>query len=429
MQSAQKRSEFSRVLWILTSIAILIWCLYVCHNHQWRWALLTGLAAAAFVSGSFVGFVFTTYGDEKDSIGKVRDWLVGALAGLTIVKFSSLRGVLLLFAHTTTAADYALTVSVALVFAGLGFYFMFFGRELFFNIPLARKRAERFLIENSHEAGVVTIAINSILPSSVLIGIADADSLLKSDPDKAAALEKALDAPEVIEFLAACEKAITEGRALDWDILSKAANLQYYRAYLPDSADRPNQQEVALEWVSRALVLNPDHVDLTVKRADVLALLSRWRETVATLEALYPRPDCPFFVEQWLGYYLLYISGREDEAIKCCQSYLSRFPDSNESLRNLASAYAQKACLAAKKNSQSLDTTSVDYKNALDQLKEVIRTNPGYLPTIQEKWIAADGSFSCFAQDPAFQKIIHPEEKSTVTPDETKQTAPPKTGS
>src|ERR1700735_2491492 len=132
MQSAQKRSEFSRVLWILTSIAILIWCLYVCHNHQWRWALLTGLAAGAFVSGSFVCFVFTTYGDEKDSIGKVRDWLVGALAGLTIVKFSSLRGVLLLFAHTTTAADYALTVSVALVFAGLGFYFMFFGRELFF---------------------------------------------------------------------------------------------------------------------------------------------------------------------------------------------------------------------------------------------------------------------------------------------------------
>jgi tetratricopeptide (TPR) repeat protein len=220
-------------------------------------------------------------------------------------------------------------------------------------------------------------------------------------------------------FLKQCDEAIANGRPLEWDVLSKAANLQYYRAYLPDSEDCPNQKEVALEWITRALVVYPEHVDLTVKRADTLALLERFPETAAVLEALYQRVDCPFYVEQWLGYYLLYIPGREDEAIRCCRSYLARFPESNEALRNLASGYAQKACLEARQSGGKLDTASSAYTEAIKQLREVIRTNPEYLPTIREKWSAQDGSFSCFGTDPEFQSIVEASQKQPPDSSET----------
>lgn len=262
----------------------------------------------------------------------------------------------------------------------------------------------------------MTIQLNTLLPASVLIGYADAESLLQGDPAKADELEKALCSTEVETFLKQCDEAIIIGRPLEWDVLVKVANLQYYRAYLPESKERPNQKEAALEWITRALVLNPDHVDLTVKRADTLVLLERFRETALVLDALYQRVDCPFYVEQWLGYYLLYISGREDDAIKCCRSYLARFPESNEALRNLASGYAQKACLAARQSGGKLDTASSAYIEAIKQLKEVIRTNPAYLPKIREKWSAQDGSFSCFESDPEYQSAIGEKEDPSAQP-------------
>jgi tetratricopeptide (TPR) repeat protein len=316
--------------------------------------------------------------------------------------------VLLLFALTNSNADFALTLSIAMIFAGGGFYFMFFGRELFINIPLAQKRAERFLIENTHEAGAITIRLNTTLPTSVLIGVADADSLLKKDPDQASALKKDLMSEDVSQFLNQSSEAMKTGRPLDWDILSKVANLQYYRSYFVDKEKCHGQQELALLWVSRALVLNPDHVDLSVKHADLLALLRRYREAVAILEQLCSRPDCPYFVEQWLGFYLLYVPGREDSSQRCSESYLRRFPESNETLRNIASAYAQRACLEAAKSGRGLDTSSNDYKEALLKLQEVIRNNPSYLPTIQREWASKDGSYCCFSQDPGYLKLIQP---------------------
>jgi glycosyltransferase A (GT-A) superfamily protein (DUF2064 family) len=123
------------------------------------------LAAASFLIGSLLGFVFTTYSDEANTIGKLRDSLVGALAGITLVKIGAIRPVLQLFTVSTAPREYAAVLAVALVFAMLGFYFMFFGRELFFNIPLARKRTERLLIETTRQAGIVTNQLNALLPA------------------------------------------------------------------------------------------------------------------------------------------------------------------------------------------------------------------------------------------------------------------------
>src|ERR1039458_7992791 len=109
------------------AIVMLIWLSYIGWHHWWRPTLLTSLAAASFFVGSLVGFVFTSYEDESSTIGKVKDWLTGALAGLTIVEFHSLKSLLLVFALTNSARDFALTISVAIVFVVVGFFFMFFG--------------------------------------------------------------------------------------------------------------------------------------------------------------------------------------------------------------------------------------------------------------------------------------------------------------
>ena len=389
---------------LVTWIAL---CGYAASHHIWRLTLLLTLASAAFVVGSLVGFVFTSYSDETATVGKVTNWLTGALAGVTVVEFRRLRSVVDLFAgQPGSTNDYAVALGITLTFAGLGFYFMFFARDLVFNIPLARKRAERFGIENTHEAGVVTIRLSNSLPLNLLVGTEDADDVLK-DKDKVASLRKDLCSDDVTNFLTQSDQAIKAGQPLDWDVISKVANLQYYCAYFahtePDK--QKSQQEAALKWILRALTLNPEHVDLSMKRADMLGALGRNREAVAVLEEMSARPDAPFFVEQWLGYYLTFLPGREDDALRRSQAYLARFPESNETQRNIASAYAQRACREARKHGFSVDR-SRDYNEAIRQLREAIRRNPDYLSSIRGKWSRPDGPFGCFKDDPGYLQTL-----------------------
>jgi tetratricopeptide (TPR) repeat protein len=398
-------SKFAKsVPWIIVS-AVLVWVAVAGRHHWWRASLLTGLAAASFVVGALVGFIFTTYDEESSTIGKIKDWLIGSLATLTLVKFTSLKPILLSFAIRSTSAEFAFALSVAVVFSGLGFFFMFFGRELLFNVPLARKRAERTRIE-THQAGIVTIQLLSALPSSILIGIDDVDDLLKSRSAEAEKLKKSLDSPDVQTFIEQSEAAVRDALPLDWDVVSKNAYLQYYRTYFTDSDQKIGQANLALEWILRALVINPDHIDLTIKRADILAILERNRETVLLLEKLHALPECPIFVEQWLGFYLLYLPGREDDSIRHSSSYLIRFPDSNETSRNLACAYARKLCREPKAVSGSLDQDAASYKCAIEHLRRVVHDNPGYCETIRSKWISNNGPFSCFEKDDIFREIV-----------------------
>jgi tetratricopeptide (TPR) repeat protein len=417
----------SSTLWTLSFTAVLGWVAIAGHHHWWRASLLTGLAAATFVIGALVGFVFTTYDEESSTIGKVKDWLIGSLAAITLVKFGALKPVLLAFTLHKTDAEFALTLSVAIVFAGLGFLFMFFGRELLFNVPLARERAARNRIETG-QAGLVTIQLLSALPSSILIGIDDAEDLLKNRPEEAATLKAQLWSPEVNTFLRQSDDGIANGVSLGWDVVSKNAYLQYYRTYFIEAEKKSGQAATALDWVLRALVINPEHIDLAIRQADLLGMLERHRQAVHVLERLRPLPECPVFVDQWLGYYLLFLPGREEQAIRCSSRYLADFPESNESRRNLACAYAQKFCQERANAGGPLNHHSASYKEAMRNLRIVVRDNPGYLPTIREKWTAPpSGPFTCFLHDAEFRRIVElppfvpvkdtlPESQSTAQP-------------
>jgi tetratricopeptide (TPR) repeat protein len=392
-------------IWGFAVFAIVAWVTIAGFHHWWRACLLTGLAGATFVIGALVGFVFTTYDEESDTIGKVKDWLIGSLAAITLVKFDALKPVLLAFSLHNTAADFALSLSVSIVFIGLGFFFMFFGRELLFNVPLARERAERNRVE-AGQTSVITIQLLSALPSSILVGIDDAETLLKSRPAEAAQLKAQLWSDDVNTFLKQSKAAAANGVALDWDVVSKNGYLQYYRTYFVDAAAKAEQASCALQWVVRALTINPEHIDLTIKHADLLGMLDRNREAVNVLERLQPLPEAPAFVDQWLGYYLLFLPNREEDAIHCSTAYLSKFPESNEARRNLACAYAQKLCHAHGDCSDPLDHEAVNYREAIRNLRIAVHDNPDYVPTIREKWTAPKGSFACFLHDPVFRQIV-----------------------
>ena len=61
---------------------------------------------------------------------------------------------------------------VAVLYAGLGFFFMFIERELILNVWLAQSRAERGRLEGTQEVGHVTLRLLQALPASVLSGSA-----------------------------------------------------------------------------------------------------------------------------------------------------------------------------------------------------------------------------------------------------------------
>jgi hypothetical protein len=129
--------------------------------------------------GCLVGFLFTSYGEESGTVGKIRDWLIGGITGLTIAKAGAIKGLLLAFAAGPGPSEFALTVSFAVVYAVLGFFFMFFQRELILNVVLAESRAERGRVDGTGQAGKVIQRFVLALPASILSGIDDVDDLVQ----------------------------------------------------------------------------------------------------------------------------------------------------------------------------------------------------------------------------------------------------------
>lgn len=396
----------STLTWLLVvAISVAFWILESQHSFQ-RAVLVIGLSLSSFSIGSIVGFLFTSYGEESATVGKVRDWLIGGLTGLTIAKAGSIKALLLTFSYGPGPQEFAITVGTAITFAGLGFFFMFFQRELVLNVYLAESRAHRGQIEGTDQAGLVTQKLLATLPPSLLSGIDDIDDLVTEQRPEAENLRKLLYSDEVSNFMNEAEKAAKSGSKLDWDVVSKMALLQYYRTYYEKGEDKDAQQERAEEWLVRALLMNPNHADLTAKHADVLGMMKRYSETVEILERLRRSPEAPAYIEQWLGYFLLFVPNRELEAIRYSEDYHRRFPDEGDSLFNSACGYAQIYCQEMKDGGSSKNSDSESRRLALERLKEALSVEPDYAQIVKTDWIQPGESFECFSKDPEFRSLV-----------------------
>ena len=220
MSDSKKKLAWSETTtWAAVAVSSLVWWSIASHGSWHRLVLAVSLSLASFMVGSIAGFLFTSYGEETATVGKIRDWLIGGLTGLTIAKAGTIKALLLLYAAGPEPAEFAFTLGNAILYAGIGFYFMFFQRELIFNVLLAKTRAERVKLEGTQQATTVVQQLLIKLPPSVLSGV-DSIGETDIDADETTRLKGLLYSDDVEMFLGQAEEAARSGQ-LDWDIASK----------------------------------------------------------------------------------------------------------------------------------------------------------------------------------------------------------------
>jgi len=403
--SANSTSLF--FFFIVVPVSVL-WWRYAARTSLIPGQLLVGVSSACFMVGCLTGFVFTSYGEEAGTIGKVRDWLIGGLTGLTLAQATRGGGFFKDFLAKFTVKDnndgnqFGLVMSMAIVYFSLGFLFMFFQRELGWNVRLARSRAERGILDGSRQA---TLAIQKLLvqlPPGVLTGVEDINDTDVSDKAKED-LRRTVYGDDVNTFLKQAEEAVKSGAAVGWEDVSKVAHIQYYRAYFETGDQHAAQVKRALEWITRALTLNPLHADLTMKYADMLDADKQKQAAIAVLENLALRAESPAMTFQWLGYYLRGETGRLDDSINYSNKFLALFPGDNDTRFTLAYADLAKHCQEIKNKPQDADKGSEYRTKGLEFLAAALEVDPGFKEEVG-KW-PNHPELKCMDADDSFRRL------------------------
>jgi tetratricopeptide (TPR) repeat protein len=388
--------------WSVFGLISVVWWVVAGQGSWQRTVLLMWLSLASFMAGTVLGFLFSSYGEEEGSLGKIRDWLVGLITALTVVKAAVLKDALHYFTMGPDPIEFAYALGAAVVYVAMGFFFMFFARGLFLNVSLARGRQERDALAKAEgkTAEIVQAAIVR-LPASYLSGVSSLDDVPELAAKEREDLTKALSDASVDEFLKYADNAAANG-SLDWDMVFKAANIHYYRTYLRD--DNEAEVKTAIDWIVRALNMNPKHIDLTLKYADMLGAKEDYSSAVAVLERLAPLPEAPAIVKQWLGYYLRFMPNRLDESIRLSTEYHAMFPNETDAAFSIAWAYAAKHGVAV--DAGNKEGAGEYRRKALDTLKDALFAVPGMKDRIRDKWTKKGAAFGGLAGDPEFAALV-----------------------
>ncbi|HXM44247.1 MAG TPA: hypothetical protein VN924_23630 [Bryobacteraceae bacterium] len=115
--------------------------------------------------------------------------------------------------------------------------------------------------------------------------------------------------------------------------------------------------------------------------------------------------DAPQYVQQWLGYFLLFIEGREGDSIKHSLEFHRRFPDESDGLFNAACGYAQLYAIELRDHGVKEIQTSENRMRSLSFLEEAVRLDPGSR-SIALKVSEPGDSFESLASDVDFLQIV-----------------------
>ncbi|HEV7674693.1 MAG TPA: tetratricopeptide repeat protein [Candidatus Angelobacter sp.] len=398
----------SNIYWLMLFVLSVFWWIIAGGSDQPKSILLAAVSLAAFMIGTMAGFLFTSFGDELATFGKIRDWVIAGITGATVAELAEqggvVRTILLKFVPTQRPGEFGLVISMAVVYFSLGFFFMFLQRELLLNVLLAKSRAERGRLDGTVQAGLAIQKILQKLPPSLLTGIDSVDAVL--EPKEAEELRTLLECDDVTLFLNQAEQALKDGHSLDWDTVSKVAYIYYYKVYCASETEKKDFLQYANQWIQRALILNPMHVDLLIKYADLEMIGEDYATAVAMLEQLAARDDSPGYVKQWLGYALLQIPERLTDSIKYSQEFLHQFPDTSASMFNIALAYAKLYCREIRVAKVASKLDSENRLKALAHLEEALEKDPDYREHVQKNYSSKGGSFECMDLDPDYRKLV-----------------------
>lgn len=382
------------------------WCRSLGSNDIERFSTALLLCASSFLVGSLFGFIFTIFGDEVEPLGKIRDAALIAVtsgaAGIGLARAQDL-GHLAGSIHILGAEhdqNPQFVILLTLTYFIVGFYFMYLLRKLVLNQELAKSKAAMDRLAQNTAVSTIAMRISSELSPDLLLGRQYIDD---DDVEGKESLKDSLFSANVNEFLKGCEDDIKSGSAISGATLAMAARLQYYRIYFDKegTAARAEQQQKALAWISRALVCDPFDQDLQIKLADVFGLEARYDKAVSIMERLERNENAPQYVQQWLGYYLLFIEGREGDAITQSLQYHERFRTESSGLFNAACGYAQLYKLEIAKLGPEGGYDSGNRTKSLDLLSQAILIEPSLKKLAKEHSDEGD-SFDCLKSDTRF---------------------------
>jgi hypothetical protein len=404
--------------------AVLLYAFFGFILLSFVWAFLLGLGDPVRISlalvtltcslciGSLIGFVITIFGDELEALGKARDSMIALLSGITgvgVAKTAELGGLLgkiQLFPQQNERSSWFSVLFVS-TYTIIGFYGMYFFRKLILNPALAEAHDRlEHKTELSDRVSEVLTEIEKKLPRSIWGGHEEIEEKDAQDDDFRE-IKAALLSDEVEELLKICQDEVSKG-TLSMDFISKASILHYYRIrFFPlDSRERKDEIDKSLEWLTRAAMIDPVDPEPQLKMAVVYGLLDEDSACISILEKLEYNEESPQYLDQWLGFYLLYGENREEDAIKHTMDYLKRFPNDNgASTLNISRAYAQMC--KREINSEATDTAALaaEYRvNALAYLKKAITLDPD-LKTVATELAVPGESFEAFAKDSEFLEI------------------------
>ncbi len=404
----------------LLTVFTIFWCLLLGSGRLERASLALVLCASSFCVGSALGFMFSIFGDEQQQFGKIQDAMIAlgsGIAGAGLARAAALGRLLGRVPVLAVNKDLNSSFSnlTAVTFFVIGFFFMYFYRKLAINPALAEARGAIDRLQQTGAASRTATAVTERLSQSLLLGRQYIDEVEDLDPVEANKLREELFAEDVNQFLVASEQDVRRGISLPQDNVALAARLNYYRVYFQkDDVARSQQESIALEWIRRALIRDPGNPDLQIKMADILALQEIYKDAVSILERLERDEDSPQYVQQWLGYFLLFIDGREEQAIRVSLQYHERFPDDSSSLFNAACGYAQ---LYQKELSDygTDELRDSDYRRqSLALLGRATKLDPE-LRALARKHSVDGDSFEALRDDGEFIRIIADQPSSTVS--------------
>lgn len=400
--------------WAITSILAILslsWSLWLGDFSVVGTSMALALFCSSFLVGSLVGFIFTIFGEEIESLGKIRNSMIAVasgVAGLSIAKATELGGLIghvrLLHDNLDDASWFS--VMIVVLFSIAGFYFMYLLRKIILNPLLAKSQKAIERLQISGNVSAVAADIENAVPQSLLLGREFIGEAIEADGPQAKSLEERLFGKTVSKFLENCETDLAAGIPISKDVIDRAATLYYYQSYFKKD-DRDARIETAIAWVSRSLARDPLNISFSVKLADLFGMQERYAETASILERLVGDSDAPQYIRQWLGYYLLYIDGREQKAIDYSLEYFQLFPTEASAPFNISCGYAQLYLLELQRLGVATAPDSENRRKSLEFLEKAIRLDP----TSKEwarKYAVVNESFESLMSDEGFLKITKP---------------------
>ncbi len=357
------------------------------------WLVLAGLdldrvvalactSGAAYTAGAALAFVFSAHGEEEPTFGKVRDWLIGGVAALSLADVAQggdfFRTALRSVGYPDYAAHYGTHNALAAVFFLVGFLQMFLWRELELNVELATERKKRSEVEEARRAAEPAIRTER-----------------REHPDerteRPAAAEARSPRPESLKrFATAVSEALNRGETLTAEQSWDGALALYY------AGDHERAKTLLKHWEN-----DPERgAEAAMKLARIAEEEGSPNEAASVLERAAARGLAARRPGLWklLGYYLLWDEEGLSRSIEASERYLAVVPGDAGALLNVACAYAQL-------HGRGGDGSPGFREEALAKLEAAIRLEPSL--RLRARELTAPGEdFYSLREDPKFLDLV-----------------------